>query len=61
MFTLSSDTGQVLQVRQPRLEIKKDSKGMVVVPGAILTEVTSAKQLMDTFERVGIPSTSLQH
>ena len=44
-----------MQVRQPRLEIKKDAKGMVVVPGAILIEVTSARELMATFERVCTP------
>ena len=40
------------QVRQPRLEIKKDAKGMVTVPGAVLVEVTSARELLGTFEKV---------
>ncbi|KAL3130979.1 hypothetical protein ABBQ38_000302 [Trebouxia sp. C0009 RCD-2024] len=39
------------KVRQPRLEIKKDAKGMVIVPGAILVEVTSARELLATFEK----------
>ena len=42
-----------LQVKQPRLEIKRDIKGMVIVPGATVVEVTSAKELMATFEKVG--------
>lgn len=42
----------VWQVRQPRLEIKKDAKGMVVVPGAVMVEVTSARELLATFEKV---------
>lgn len=40
------------QVRQPKLEIKKDAKGMVVVPGAVMVEVTSARELLATFEKV---------
>lgn len=32
---------------------------MVVVPGAILTEVTSARELMATFERVSTPTIQL--
>ena len=43
------------QVRQPRLEIKKDAKGMVVVPGAVMVEVTSARELLATFEKVTQP------
>ena len=35
-----------VQAKAPRLDIKKDSKGMVVVPGATMLEVTSAKELM---------------
>lgn len=34
----------------PKLEIKKDLKGMVTVQGATTIEVTSAKQLMATLE-----------
>lgn len=37
-------------MRQPKLEIKKDIKGTVTVPGATLVEVTSARELMDTLE-----------
>jgi hypothetical protein len=36
--------------RPSRLEIKKDAKGMVVVPGATAVEVTSARELMTTIE-----------
>ena len=43
------------QVRQPRLEIKKDAKGMVIVPGAVMVEVTSARELLATFEKVSQP------
>jgi len=43
-------------VRQPRLEIKKDAKGMVVVPGAVMVEVTSARELLATFEKVCFPA-----
>ena len=39
------------QVKGPRLEIKKDIKGMVNVPGASVVEVTSAKQLIETIEK----------
>jgi hypothetical protein len=35
-----------VQAKAPRLDIKKDNKGMVVVPGATVLEVTSAKELM---------------
>ncbi len=35
-----------MQAKAPRLDIKKDNKGMVVVPGATVLEVTSAKELM---------------
>ncbi|KAK9831534.1 hypothetical protein WJX81_006588 [Elliptochloris bilobata] len=34
------------QARAPRLEIKKDTKGMVSVPGATIVEVTSARELL---------------
>ena len=34
------------QGKAPRLDIKKDAKGMVVVPGATVLEVTSAKELL---------------
>ena len=37
-------------VKQPKLEIKKDAKGMVTVPGATVVEVTSAKQLWAVIE-----------
>lgn len=43
-------------MRQARLEIKKDTKGMVVVPGAVMVEVTSARELLATFEKVGLRS-----
>ena len=36
--------------RQPKLEIKKDPKGVVTVPGVVTIEVTSARQLMATIE-----------
>lgn len=36
--------------KQPKLEIKKDAKGMVTVPGAAVVEVTSAKQLWAAIE-----------
>ena len=36
----------VAQAKRPKLDIKKDAKGMVVVPGATVLEVTSAKQLL---------------
>ena len=49
----SEHTLHCLQVKQPRLEIKRDIKGMVIVPGATVVEVTSAKELMATFEKVG--------
>lgn len=42
----------VWQVRQPRLEIKRDAKGMVIVPGAVMVEVTTARELLATFEKV---------
>ena len=41
----------LLQVKGPRLEIKKDIKGMVHVPGAVVVEVTSARQLISTIEK----------
>lgn len=37
-------------VKQPKLEIKKDAKGMVMVPGAMVVEVTSARQLWAAIE-----------
>lgn len=37
-------------VEIPKLEIKKDQKGMVTVVGATIVEVTSAKELMATIE-----------
>jgi hypothetical protein len=40
-----------VQTRAPKLEIKKDSKGMVTVPGATLVEVTSARELLATIEK----------
>lgn len=36
--------------KQPKLEIKKDIKGMVTVPGATIVECTSAAQLMATLD-----------
>lgn len=39
-----------MQAKQPKLDIKKDIKGTVTVPGATLVEVTSARQLMDQLE-----------
>ena len=40
-----------LQVSRPKLEIKKDSKGMVNVPGATLVTVDNARQLLSTIEK----------
>lgn len=40
----------VAQGKQPRLDVKKDPKGMVTVPGATVLEVTSAKQLWAAIE-----------
>ncbi len=40
-----------MQVKGPRLEIKKDVKGMVHVPGATLVTVHSAKELLNTIEK----------
>jgi hypothetical protein len=40
-----------LQVKGPKLEIKKDVKGMVHVPGATLVTVHSAKELLNTIEK----------
>jgi hypothetical protein len=37
-------------MKQPKLEIKKDPKGVVTVPGATVIEVTSAHQLMTAIE-----------
>lgn len=37
-------------MKQPKLEIKKDPKGVVTVPGATVIEVTSAHQLMAAIE-----------
>lgn len=34
----------------PKLEIKKDPKGVVTVPGATVVEVTSTRELMETIE-----------
>ncbi|CAK0740574.1 hypothetical protein CVIRNUC_001260 [Coccomyxa viridis] len=39
------------QLRVPKLEIKKDAKGMVSVPGATMIEVTSARELLATIEK----------
>lgn len=39
------------QGKPARLEIKKDPKGMVTVPGATVLEVTSAKELLDIIDR----------
>ena len=39
------------QVKGQKLEIKKDTKGMVHVPMATVVEVTSAKELLQTIER----------
>lgn len=39
------------QTRAPKLEIKKDAKGMVTVPGATMIEVTSARELLSTIEK----------
>lgn len=39
-----------VQGKQPRLDVKKDPKGMVTVPGATVLEVTSAKQLWAAIE-----------
>ena len=36
--------------KAPKLEIKKDPKGVVTVPGATVVEVTSARDLMNTIE-----------
>jgi len=38
------------EVEVPKLEIKKDPKGMVVVQGATVVEVTSARQLLAAIE-----------
>ena len=38
------------------MEIKKDAKGMVVVPGAVMVEVTSARELLATLEKVCFPA-----
>ena len=37
-------------MKMPKLEIKKDPKGVVTVPGATVVEVTSARELMATIE-----------
>ncbi|KAL4525971.1 hypothetical protein Ndes2437B_g07246 [Nannochloris sp. 'desiccata'] len=37
-------------MKQPKLDIKKDPKGVVTVPGATVIEVTSAHQLMTAIE-----------
>ncbi len=39
-----------VQQKQPKLDIKKDIKGTVTVPGATIVEVTSARELMSTLE-----------
>jgi hypothetical protein len=36
--------------KTPKLEIKKDPKGVVTVPGATVVEVTSARELLSTIE-----------
>lgn len=36
--------------KMPKMEIKKDPKGVVTVPGATVVEVTSARELMKTIE-----------
>lgn len=38
-------------MKGPKLEIKKDMKGMVHVPGATVIDVTSARELLQTIER----------
>ncbi len=38
------------QYKQPKMEIKKDPKGVVTVPGATMVQVTSSRELMDTIE-----------
>ena len=38
------------KMKQPKLDIKKDPKGVVTVPGATVIEVTSAGQLMAAIE-----------
>lgn len=40
-----------MQVKQAKLEIKKDTKGMVNVPGATVVQVHSAKELLQTIEK----------
>lgn len=40
-----------LQYKAPKLEIKKDPKGVVSVPGTTLVDnITSARELMDVIE-----------
>ena len=36
--------------KKTKLEIKKDPKGVVTVPGATIIDVNSARQLMDTID-----------
>lgn len=39
------------QYKQPKLEIKKDPKGVVTVPGAtVVDNISSARELMDVIE-----------
>ncbi|KAK9815534.1 hypothetical protein WJX72_005298 [[Myrmecia] bisecta] len=47
----AAEKGSWAQTRGPKLDIKKDPKGMVTVPGATLIEVTSAKELIDVIEK----------
>ena len=37
-------------MKQPKLEIKKDPRGVVTVPGATVVEVSSARELMSVIE-----------
>lgn len=49
-MVLEGGMSVLLQFKQPKLEIKKDIKGMVTVPGATIVECTSAAQLMATLD-----------
>ena len=49
-----------LQVKAAKLDIKKDPKGVVTVPGATVVEITSAKALLMAIERWG-PATLRTH
>ena len=48
-----------LQVKSAKLDIKKDPKGVVTVPGATVVDITSAKALLQTIERCGSRLTGL--